>query len=191
MSFMVCMAIAILATWISNQLSDSAKSATAEGKHLRRKYLIVYYLAMAGDWLQGPYVYALYSSYGIAHKDIAVLFVAGFGSSMVFGTFIGAMADSHGRKRSACLYASLYIASCCTKHFNNYWILMLGRILGGISTSILFSAFESWVVSESNTQGVSGELSQTFSLAQVSAHRSVRTAQTDCNRLQLTATDAD
>lgn len=47
----------------------------------------------AGDWLQGPYVYALYQHYGFERGDIGRLFIAGFGSSMVFGTFIGAMAD--------------------------------------------------------------------------------------------------
>ena len=47
----------------------------------------------AGDWLQGPYVYALYQYYQMSKHDIEVLFVAGFGSSMVFGTFIGSIAD--------------------------------------------------------------------------------------------------
>jgi len=32
----------------------------------------VYYFMMAGDWLQGPYVYALYDSYGFSQEDIAV-----------------------------------------------------------------------------------------------------------------------
>ena len=31
---------------------------------LRWRYLVVYYLAFLGDWLQGPYVYALYREYG-------------------------------------------------------------------------------------------------------------------------------
>jgi len=35
-----------------------------------------------------------------------------------------------------------------TKHFNSYPILMVGRITGGIATSLLFSGFESWLVSE-------------------------------------------
>ena len=68
------------------------------------------------DWLQGPYVYALYSSYGFDKSDIAVLFVGGFGASMVFGTFAGAAADRFGRKRLCQLYCLLYIASCATKH---------------------------------------------------------------------------
>ncbi|KAI6175864.1 hypothetical protein M3Y97_00736200 [Aphelenchoides bicaudatus] len=59
----------------------------------QRTYLIVYLLAAAGDWLQGPHVYALYESYGMTKHQIELLFIAGFGSSLVFGTFIGSIAD--------------------------------------------------------------------------------------------------
>lgn len=37
---------------------------------------------------------------------------------------------------------------CMTKHSPDYKVLMLGRVLGGIATSLLFSAFESWLVAE-------------------------------------------
>jgi hypothetical protein len=47
----------------------------------------------AGDWLQGPYVYHLYEHYGFSVRDIGRLFIMGFGSSAVFGTLAGAMAD--------------------------------------------------------------------------------------------------
>lgn len=47
----------------------------------------------AGDWLQGPYVYYLYSTYGFGKQDIGQLFIAGFGSSMLFGTIVGSLAD--------------------------------------------------------------------------------------------------
>ena len=30
---------------------------------LQRNYLLVYAFAILGDWLQGPYLYALYDSY--------------------------------------------------------------------------------------------------------------------------------
>lgn len=114
----------------------------------QRQFQPVWILAIAADWLQGPYVYALYASYGYSPADIARLFVAGFGSSMVCGTFIGALADAWGRKRCALLYCVLYIASCATKHFNNFELLMVGRVLGGIATSLLFSTFECWMVAE-------------------------------------------
>jgi MFS family permease len=78
-------------------------------------------------------VYALYDSYGYSQEDIAVLFVAGFGSSMFFGTFVGSLADRLGRKRFCLLYAILYIASCLTKHVKSFHVLMLGRLL--VSTS--------------------------------------------------------
>ncbi|URE27223.1 Major Facilitator superfamily [Musa troglodytarum] len=47
----------------------------------------------SGDWLQGPYVYYLYSQYGYGKGDIGRLFIAGFGSSMLFGTIVGSLAD--------------------------------------------------------------------------------------------------
>lgn len=46
-----------------------------------------------GDWLQGPHVYALYESYNMSKHDIEILFIAGFGSSMLFGTIVGSFAD--------------------------------------------------------------------------------------------------
>eukprot|EP00951_Prasinocladus_malaysianus_P021438 scaffold177277_cov42-Prasinocladus_malaysianus.AAC.3 len=51
------------------------------------------FVAVAGDWLQGPYVYALYQHYGFHRGDIGLLFIAGFGSSLVFGTVVGSLGD--------------------------------------------------------------------------------------------------
>ena len=53
-----------------------------------------------------------------------------------------------GRKLAGLAYVVTYAASCVTKHWSNYNVLMLGRFFGGIATSLLFSAFESWLVSE-------------------------------------------
>jgi Sugar-tranasporters, 12 TM len=63
----------------SEDTSDPVKDM--EHLELAKRYLLVYLLATMSDWLQGPYVYALYSGYGYAQHEIAVLFVAGFGSS--------------------------------------------------------------------------------------------------------------
>ena len=126
-------------------------------KQFQRVYLVVYMLAMAGDWLQGPHVYALYDSYGMSTHQIEVLFVAGFGSSMIFGTIVGSFADKFGRRNNCIIYGILYGGACITKHFNNFWVLMLGRLLGGIATSILYSAFESWMIYEHHKRGFEGE----------------------------------
>lgn len=111
-------------------------------------YLLVWTFCVAADWLQGPFVYALYAAYGFSKEEIAQLFVAGFASSLVFGCLVGTVADKFGRKKCCIMYCLLYIASCLTKHFNQYSILMVGRITGGIATSMLFSCFECWMVAE-------------------------------------------
>eukprot|EP00897_Mesotaenium_endlicherianum_P011055 jgi/Mesen1/9979/ME000072S09389 len=132
----------------------------------KNNYLVVYSLMMAGDWLQGPYVYALYQHYGYERGDIGRLFIAGFGSSMVFGTIVGSLADKYGRRNASITYCITYILSCFTKHSPLYGVLMLGRILGGVSTSLLFSAFESWLVAEHFKRGFEAQwLSMTFSKA--------------------------
>jgi len=45
------------------------------------------------DWLQGPYVYALYKAYGFSQQQIGILFLSGFGSSMLFGLAVGTITD--------------------------------------------------------------------------------------------------
>lgn len=108
--------------------SDEDVDPKEEARHLSllKRYLIVYLLATLSDWLQGPYVYALYDAYGYSQHAIAVLFVAGFGSSMVFGSFVGGMADWGGRRRFVILFSITYAASCLTKRtYHIYRIYIL------------------------------------------------------------------
>ncbi|KAL5213899.1 hypothetical protein ABZP36_003051 [Zizania latifolia] len=160
---------ALAAVVAALELSKTARdrvSTSAAFSSFKNNYLLVYSLMMAGDWLQGPYVYYLYSTYGFDKGDIGRLFIAGFGSSMVFGTIVGSLADKQGRKRACITYCISYILSCITKHSPEYKVLMVGRILGGIATSLLFSAFESWLVAEHNKRGFDPQwLSLTFSKA--------------------------
>ncbi|XP_064604707.1 molybdate-anion transporter-like isoform X2 [Liolophura sinensis] len=140
-------------------------AASPDFKKFQRVYLTVYLLAMGGDWLQGPHVYALYQSYDISSHSIQLLFVIGFGASMVVGTVVGSFADKYGRRANCILYGILYACACVTKHFGNFWVLLIGRLLGGTATSILYSAFESWLIYEHNQRGYDPELlSHTFSI---------------------------
>ncbi|KAM7266983.1 hypothetical protein ACFE04_009149 [Oxalis oulophora] len=155
----------VFALEISKSNKDRINTSPAFNS-FKNNYLLVYSLMMAGDWLQGPYVYYLYSTYGFSKGDIGQLFIAGFGSSMLFGTIVGSLADKQGRKRACVTYCITYILSCITKHSPQYKVLMVGRILGGVATSLLFSAFESWLVAEHFKRGFDGQwLSVTFSKA--------------------------
>lgn len=142
----VIFAGALAHKWFTRQVGDTPGSSTFAA--FQRQFLFVYLIMMAADWMQGPYVYRLYEHYGFTREDNGVLFIAGFGSSLVFGTWAGPIADKYGRKLNCILYGVTYTLSCATKHFPNFQILMVGRLLGGIATSILWSAFESWMVSE-------------------------------------------
>lgn len=126
----------------------STETQESKFKKLQWRFFSAYFLALLGDWLQGPYVYQLYASYGFAEHTIALLFLTGFGSSSTFGTFTGPLADKFGRKKMTLVFCVLYATVCAVKFSSNFWILISGRLLGGISTSLLFSVFESWYVAQ-------------------------------------------
>ncbi len=152
----------------SSSKSDDTTAAvvTPEFRSFQRSWLAVYLLAMFADWLQGPYVYALYASYGFSKSQIALLFVTGFASSMFIGTFVGALSDKYGRRAMCLLFAVLYALSAGSKVINSFPVLMLGRLCSGVATSLLFSAFEAWMVSEHNSRGFPPALlGDTFSKA--------------------------
>ncbi|KAK1221545.1 hypothetical protein PQX77_015664 [Marasmius sp. AFHP31] len=133
----VCLVSLVVENYVSKRKRspDSRDNARHGGSTatatLMRQYLVVYAIVMAADWLQGPYVYSLYrEQYGFTERLVAVLFVTGFMSAGLAAPLVGVWADQHGRRRICLLF----------------W-----RLFGGVSTSILFSAFESWVVSASNS----------------------------------------
>ncbi|KAH8113815.1 DUF791-domain-containing protein [Phellopilus nigrolimitatus] len=140
-----------------------ASSASA----LARQYLIVYGVVMGADWLQGPYVYSLYrEQYEFPERVVASLFVTGFLSAGLTAPLVGAWADQHGRKRVCQAFCVTYTLACVCMQFNSLPTLYAGRVLGGISTSILFSAFESWLISSSTSLGLDqAELSSIFGRA--------------------------
>ncbi|EGO03933.1 hypothetical protein SERLA73DRAFT_102290 [Serpula lacrymans var. lacrymans S7.3] len=119
---------------------------------LTRQYIVVYAIVMGADWLQGPYVYSLYrEQYAFPERTVAVLFVTGFVSAGITAPLVGVWADQHGRKKLCLTFCITYTATCLCILFPYLPVLLCGRVLGGISTSILYSAFESWLVSSSNS----------------------------------------
>ena len=93
-----------------------------------------------------------------AEHEIHNLFVCGFFSACVLGPFMGVIWDKCGRLCGIRVYGLMYAASCfLTAHGKSFPALILGRILGGTSTAILFSVFEAWLVSQSGKIGLSGD----------------------------------
>lgn len=52
-----------------------ASPASAEFTRFQRMFFVVYLTMMMADWLQGPYVYALYDHYGFSKGQIGQLFM--------------------------------------------------------------------------------------------------------------------
>ena len=118
----------------------------------QNKYLIVHLLATFVDFMQGAYIYKIYESYGFGMGQIANLFLAGFGSSLIMSFFAGGLADKYGRRTGCIAFTILQAAACMLLRFKSLPVLFLGRILSGIATSFYAICFECWMVSEHNKQ---------------------------------------
>ncbi|KAF9876055.1 major facilitator superfamily transporter [Colletotrichum karsti] len=129
-------------------------------------FYVVYALVMGSDWLQGPFLYSLYKNeHGIPSETVPTLFTTGFVSGAVAGYFIGSLADRHGRKASCLFFCAAYALSCLLTTLPSLPLLFAGRVLGGLGTSLLFSVFESWMVTDFHARklGDKGlDLSRTF-----------------------------
>lgn len=66
--------VCAVAQWIASRTkSQLIASLNPEFQKFQRIFFAPYLLALFSDWLQGPYVYRLYSQYGYAPKEIALL----------------------------------------------------------------------------------------------------------------------
>lgn len=135
----------------SDQDTGKNRVSLADSYHsFRRQYLVVYSIIMLADWMQGTHMYTLYMSYGV---NVSALFLTGFLTGGMLAPFLGSFVDKFGRKRSCIVYCILEIAINLMEGFDSFPILIMGRILGGISTNLLFSSFESWMNTEHRRRG--------------------------------------
>lgn len=118
-------------------------------------------------------MYSLYrDQYAFPESLLAVLFVTGFVSAGLSAPLVGVWADQQcvihhaslfsqqtyffysGRRKLCLVFCMTYTLACICITIPSLPTLLFGRILGGISTSILFSAFESWLISASSSAGL-------------------------------------
>lgn len=143
--------------------SDSVKS-------LQVRFLSVFWLLRCSDWLQGPYFYEVYASkvfHGVPASMALVsrLFLTGFASTALFGPIMGRAADQYGRKKATIAFAIVYALGAWSTRSPLLLVLLLGRVLSGMGTSLLFSAPESWLVGAAQATNNQAALGETFGLA--------------------------
>ena len=138
---------------------------------LQVRFLVVFWLMRMADWLQGPYFYEVYSSKLIGGVPVSLdlvskLFLVGFASTGLFGPWIGKLVDGVGRKAGTLAFAALYTVGALSTRSSLLPLLLLGRVAGGVGTSLLFSAPEAWLVGEHQRENHDGKwLGETFGLA--------------------------
>eukprot|EP00667_Euglena_gracilis_P008987 EG_transcript_9130 len=155
---------ALLVAALSSRRSQKAEDSPAFVA-FQRKFLAVYLIMFAGDWMQASTTYAVYASYGFSRAECGGLFLGGYVTSMLMGPFCGAFADRFGRKLSCLLYAATHIFASAVKHSDDFHTLLLGSSCGGVATALLWSCFEPWMVTEHRRRQFDERgLAQTFSL---------------------------
>lgn len=112
-------------------------------------------------------MYSLYkNTHQLPESVVAALFATGFLSGGISAIFVGSLADRFGRKLACLAYCVLYSISCLTVLSGKVGLLFLGRVLGGVSTTLLFTAFETWMITEYHRLGFGhsdGALSPVYS----------------------------
>ena len=151
-----------------DQVGDVKPAAV---QSLQARFLVVFWLMRMADWLQGPYFYEVYSSKVIGGVPVSLdlvskLFLVGFASTGLFGPWIGKLVDGVGRKAGTLAFAALYTLGALSTRSSLLPLLLLGRVAGGVGTSLLFSAPEAWLVGEHQREKHDGKwLGETFGLA--------------------------
>jgi hypothetical protein len=153
-----------------NGAADAPSEAALAARALQVRFLPVFWLLRMADWLQGPYFYEVYASkvfngQAASLSLVSKLFLTGFGATALFGPAVGRLTDQSGRKLGTLAFAAFYTVGALTTRSPLLWVLLLGRLAGGIGTSLLFSAPEAWLVGEAQRTGAADALGDTFGKA--------------------------
>mmetsp|Transcript_3275 Transcript_3275/g.8790 ORF Transcript_3275/g.8790 Transcript_3275/m.8790 type:complete len:639 (-) Transcript_3275:123-2039(-) len=120
----------------------------------RLSYLFVTLVVMLADGLQGTHLYVLYEGYGFS---VASLYCLGFITGALTAPITGPLIDRFGRKKSALLYCALEVGINMLEQFPFLSGLIVSRVVGGITTNLLSTVFETWLDTEYRNRGFAKE----------------------------------
>ena len=99
-------------------------------------------------------MYVLYEGYGFT---VANLYCLGFVTGGLASPITGALVDKFGRKKSAILYCILEIAINRLEQYPMLAGLIFSRMVGGITTNLLSTVFDTWLDTEYRRRGIQKE----------------------------------
>ena len=170
---LVTLLIKIIQRSTSTNSSEGVEKKPDSIKSLQARFLSVFWLLRCSDWLQGPYFYEVYTSkvfngLPASMALVSKLFLTGFASRALFGPSVGRAADQYGRKKATLAFCFIYALGALSTKSPLLLVLLLGRVLSGVGTALLFSAPESWLVGAAQKGGDDPDgkyLGETFGMA--------------------------
>ncbi|KAI1774899.1 hypothetical protein F4818DRAFT_441723 [Hypoxylon cercidicola] len=126
-----------------------------DAKAFRTTFLRVYLVVMGSEWLQGPYMYSLFKDEkALDERTVAALYVTTYVSAAASAFVTGYMADKFGRRAACLAYCGIHSLASISVRFDAIEVLVAGRVLGGIGLNLLWTVFESWMITEYNSRGL-------------------------------------
>lgn len=137
----------------------------------RRTFLSIYLVVMSPEWFSGPYLWSLLrDDKGLEESMVVALYATAYTSAAVSALIVGFLADRFGRRKAGLAQCVIHSAACLTVMFGGTClpVLFLGRVLAGMALTLLWTVFESWMVTEWNARGLEeeggGGLSEMFAM---------------------------
>ncbi|EYC11402.1 hypothetical protein Y032_0050g1897 [Ancylostoma ceylanicum] len=145
----VCAAASVFVanTRRKNHPRDAAEN-NAEFRGLQRRFLFPYLVVLFSESLQAPYLYAFYYDLRYLASQIAVLYVIGLVSNMMFSFYCVHLSARYGRKALCLLCMVAGCLGCACKFFPSFPVLFIGRVLDGLFAALVTSPFQQWYVDE-------------------------------------------
>ncbi|KAI0533585.1 hypothetical protein GGR58DRAFT_516796 [Xylaria digitata] len=125
-----------------------------DARELQWTFLRVYLLVIGSEWLQNPFMYSLFrTEKTLDEATVATLYISAYVAAAVSALFTGYLTDRFGRRRACLVFCGVHSLAAVSVCFDGLAILILGRVLGGIALTLLWTAFESWLIAEYNERG--------------------------------------
>ena len=140
----------------NNSHDDEDDDDGGQGR-FRVAFLGVYLLVMSSEWLSGPYLYThLRDDEALPESVIIALYATAYTAAAVSATVTGFLADRYGRRRAGIAQCAIHSLACLTVIFGRDClpVLFVGRVLAGTALTMLWTVFESWMVTEWNARGL-------------------------------------
>ncbi|WKY07756.1 hypothetical protein Q1695_007320 [Nippostrongylus brasiliensis] len=139
--------VAVANSQRKNRPRDVAEN-NAEFRGLQRRFLFPYLIVLFAESLQAPYLYAFFYDLSYLPTQIAVLYVTGLISNMVFSFYCVHLLARYGRRALCLLCIAAGCLACACKLKPSFAVLFIGRILDGLFAALISSPFQQWYVDE-------------------------------------------